>query len=354
MRTVFRSDDLPPVDRLARFDEFLVNSAHPMRVSGDEPEDFHATARSLDLAAVNVVELASSDTGILRTPQLIHSYDPELYSVVLPLRGTLALVQNERRVTVGERDVTLFSSSHPFHGRISADRGTATLLQAHLPRTLLPSPAVRQIDRLLAMRLPGQEGVVALLVEFLIHLTSDSGRYRSADLVRLGTVAIDLFVAVVAHHASVDDALPGDTSRSAQLLRIKAYINRHLHQPELSPAKIAAVHHISISHLHRLFQGHDTTVSGWIRVRRLERARRDLTDPALANVPVHRIAARWGFTDHATFTRAFRTAYNIAPRDYRHIHHRNDPEYREAQHTRQDREDAEDHEHARPQCAAVR
>ncbi|MWA07416.1 helix-turn-helix domain-containing protein [Actinomadura sp. LD22] len=73
----------------------------------------------------------------------------------------------------------------------------------------------------------------------------------------------------------------------------------------------------SVSYLHRLFRSQGIAVSSWIRRLRLERARRDLGDPALDAVPIRRIAARWGFNDHATFTRAFRAAYGIAPSDHR-------------------------------------
>jgi AraC-like DNA-binding protein len=59
-------------------------------------------------------------------------------------------------------------------------------------------------------------------------------------------------------------------------------------------------------------------VSAWIRRQRLEHARRDLSDPFLRTVRVHRIARHWGFTHHAAFTRAFRTAYGIPPSEFRH------------------------------------
>ncbi|MFJ8091961.1 helix-turn-helix domain-containing protein [Streptomyces griseofuscus] len=45
--------------------------------------------------------------------------------------------------------------------------------------------------------------------------------------------------------------------------------------------------------------------------------RRDLADPALRDMPVHRIADRWGFKGHPTFTRAFRAAFGTTPQDYR-------------------------------------
>ncbi|WP_326672682.1 helix-turn-helix domain-containing protein [Streptomyces canus] len=60
-----------------------------------------------------------------------------------------------------------------------------------------------------------------------------------------------------------------------------------------------------------------TTVSEWIRHRRLERCRRDLLDPRLAELPVHAVGARWGFRCAADFSRAFKTAYGTPPGDYR-------------------------------------
>ena len=58
-------------------------------------------------------------------------------------------------------------------------------------------------------------------------------------------------------------------------------------------------------------------MAGWIRERRLERCRRDLTDPTLADWSVTAIALRWGLTDPAHFSRAFRTAYGLSPTEYR-------------------------------------
>ena len=57
----------------------------------------------------------------------------------------------------------------------------------------------------------------------------------------------------------------------------------------------------------------------WIRLRRLERCRRDLLDPALRWQPVSAIAARWGLTDPARFSRMFRSAYGVPRAEYRRL-----------------------------------
>ncbi|MFD8332718.1 helix-turn-helix domain-containing protein [Streptomyces solisilvae] len=52
---------------------------------------------------------------------------------------------------------------------------------------------------------------------------------------------------------------------------------------------------------------------------RLEGARGDLADPAQRAASIGYIATRWGFTHHASFTRAFHGRYHMTPTDYRHI-----------------------------------
>jgi AraC-like DNA-binding protein len=101
------------------------------------------------------------------------------------------------------------------------------------------------------------------------------------------------------------------------LLRVHAFIEEHLGEIDLAPGIVAAAHHISLRHLHRLFETQHTTVAGWIRHRRLERCRKDLADPAQHTMPVSAVAARWGLPDSAHFSRLFRHTYGLPPAEYR-------------------------------------
>jgi AraC-like DNA-binding protein len=101
------------------------------------------------------------------------------------------------------------------------------------------------------------------------------------------------------------------------LLLIHSFIEHNLGDAQLSPAAVAAVHHISLRYLHRLFERQGITVGSWIRHRRLERCRRDLAEPQLSARPIHAVGARWGFRHAADFNLAFRAAYGMPPGDYR-------------------------------------
>jgi AraC-like DNA-binding protein len=199
----------------------------------------------------------------------------------------------------------------------SSPRSESLMLQ--FPRKLLPLPE-RQAARLLAVPLQGRQGMGRLLAQFLRTAADEEAPYSAPDLVRLAGTAIDLVAAVLAHHLERDRDLPPDSRRRALFLRVSDDVRQHLGEPDLGPARLAAAHHISTRHLHRVFQQHGTSVAAFIRRHRLDRCRRDLADPALRAVPVHGIAARWGFPQPGAFTRLFRSATGLTPTEYRAAH----------------------------------
>ncbi|WP_260860629.1 helix-turn-helix domain-containing protein [Mycobacterium tilburgii] len=80
---------------------------------------------------------------------------------------------------------------------------------------------------------------------------------------------------------------------------------------------IAAANGMSVRYLQRLFEEDGDTVTGWIRARRIERCRRDLTDARYAHVSVSSVAARWGLTNAAHFSRLFKSVHGVPPTHYR-------------------------------------
>jgi transcriptional regulator GlxA family with amidase domain len=54
-----------------------------------------------------------------------------------------------------------------------------------------------------------------------------------------------------------------------------------------------------------------------VRTLRLAGCRRDLADPALSHLSIGAVAARWGILDSAKFSRIFRAAHGLSPREYR-------------------------------------
>ncbi|ASW57773.1 AraC family transcriptional regulator [Plantactinospora sp. KBS50] len=314
--TTFRTDAFPANDRFDRWSACMCELMAPMRITSDHAGDFRATAHLLRLGALQVWPTVIPPTRFERTPRLVRRDTSESYHVSVMLDGALHVTQSGHDDVHPARSLYIVDMSRPFDCRPGGGERLRGI-GIEIPKALLPLPD-REIDKLLARRLSAEDGIAALLVDFLTGLATRSDSYQPADGPRLGGVLIDLLAALAAHTLDAERRLPPETHRHALVLRIQAYIQQHLPDPRLDVAEIAKAHHISVSYLHRLFQDEASTVAAWVRAQRLERARRDLADPALGAVPIHEIAARWGFSHAAVFSRTFRAEVGMAPRDYRH------------------------------------
>ncbi|URM89135.1 helix-turn-helix domain-containing protein [Streptomyces sp. MRC013] len=314
--TVFHGAEVPEDERLDRWREHLAGTYVPVEVASSHPPGFTAHQRVLAFGAVRVWTTEHPPMTLRRTPALIRRSDPGLLHVSLPLRGRMSVAGPGGGAVADPYDLCVQDTSRPYVMRAEADGGEGRVLGTGLlvERRLVAPPGR---DRPATRLVPGREGVGALLATLLRQLVEDAGSYRDADGARLGAVLLDLVSALLAPARGGEAAAPGEARRRALVRRVRAYVQQRLHDPELTPRAVAAAHHVSVGYLHRIFREEGETVAAWIRAQRLERARRDLADPALAATPVHVIGARWGFPRASDFTRAFRGAYGAPPSDCR-------------------------------------
>jgi AraC-like DNA-binding protein len=171
------------------------------------------------------------------------------------------------------------------------------------------------MQQLTAHRFSSDSGLGAMIIPFLQNVSQNLDRVGGVTGPRLVHTAIDLITTMFANELD----LAADPRDSHQLLmqQIRRYIEANLGAPELGPNQIAAAHFISTRHLHGLFRQKGTTVSTWIRERRLENCRRDLIDPLNAHLSVGAIASRWGFAEAAHFSRVFKAAFQMSPTELR-------------------------------------
>jgi AraC-like DNA-binding protein len=117
---------------------------------------------------------------------------------------------------------------------------------------------------------------------------------------------LELFRGVLAHHVIDDEPLYSALVRAAQ----ERIDERLLNDPDLSPAAIAGLLHVSLRTLHRAFAAEETSVMGYVRERRLARVDAEL---ATTSWTVSELAARWHFTDESHLIRAFRQRFGETP-----------------------------------------
>jgi AraC-like DNA-binding protein len=313
MSVVCRADAEPPRSRREYWLHTLEETfgPHELRVEGGL--DAHDRLRLDNAGAVRVAELSISKRHAPeRRPAHIRRLDPGMYKIDVQARGHGVIEQDGRQAVLAPGDVAFVDLSRPCRWFYSSAQFVAVVF----PRALLPLRR-QELMRLTAVRIPGDRGVGALVSSLARQLPERLDDCGPADRTRLGTAVLDLVTTALAAHLDRTQEVPPDSRRRALLLRVLAFIEERLGDPDLSPHSIAAAHHISVSYLYKLFDTEQTAVADWIRRRRLERCRRDLLDPALRHTPVSAIAERRGFRSASHFSRAFRANYGLPPAQYR-------------------------------------
>ncbi|MER7128102.1 helix-turn-helix domain-containing protein [Streptosporangium saharense] len=318
MHTVIHTGGVAPTERFEYWRNLVSRTLLPLEIVSESPADFQGEMRSMDFGAVHLSRAGCSDIWTHRTMKHIRQSDPEMLQVAVPLRGHGAVVQGREHVAMGLSTIVVYNSWTPYSVLTTGDgEGTIRGIFAMVPRAMLHLPAALS-ERRTPWVLSGREGVGALLVGFLGHLAANADRFQTGETTRLGATALDLLTMLLARENGA--VVSPETRQRVLTARIHAFIHRRLGDPALSPEIIAAAHNISVRALHRLFLTQEHTVAAWIRALRLDHCRRDLSDRRLEDRPVHAVAARWGFTDAAHFTRAFRAVYGMTPQAYRRLH----------------------------------
>jgi AraC-like DNA-binding protein len=211
--------------------------------------------------------------------------------------------------------LVIYDTRYPF---------TYDLDQPHSGLVLMfPGPMLqlteRDLARVTATPVSCSDGLGQVVRPFLYGLARQVERLEqleSRGTARLADNVVGLIGTLLAEHTGGDRA-PDFDGPGLLTQRILVYMEQRLADPRLSPEGIAAAHRISRRYLYKLLAEQGYTVSGWIREQRLARCRRDLADPALDHLPLGAIGGRWGFPDPAHFSRAFKAAYGMSPREAR-------------------------------------
>ncbi|MGA3401646.1 MAG: helix-turn-helix domain-containing protein [Acetobacteraceae bacterium] len=106
-----------------------------------------------------------------------------------------------------------------------------------------------------------------------------------------------------------------EAANEARRVQAKQYVERHLTDPHLSPARVATALGLSLRSLHTVFEPTGTSVARHILRRRLEECRATLLIDR--NRSVTDIAFAWGFNSLSGFYRAFQAAFGASPGDLR-------------------------------------
>lgn len=311
MAVALSTDSVPPRDRLAYWHDVVWRTFVPLDVTAPEDEPFSGAVVTERLGCLQISTVDAGRELVRRSKSLIAQSPDEYMLVGLQTRGTGIVTQDERSALLGPGEFAFYDTTRPYTLHFP-DRFETVVFQ--LPRKALGLPE-SDLRRITGVTIGTEQGLAAMVVPFLSRLRTEAGMYSSEVGEMLARNAADLLTTVLTERLGRESA-GTDAAQQTLLLRIRTFVDSRLADPALSAETIAAAHHISVRHLQRLFQAQGMTVSGWIRHRRLEECRRELGRPRRTRPAVAAVAHRWGFLSAAHFSRTFRAAYGMSPREW--------------------------------------
>ena len=168
--------------------------------------------------------------------------------------------------------------------------------------------------------LPADGGVRRVFSDVLVAIANEIDELEDDQLRLLDHSFMEYLIACAIDESRVSLAADPYSVCTDNLHRFCQTIELLLHDLTLTPAKVAEAHGVSTRYLQESFAKVGRSFPDYVRKRRLERCRGDLTSPLFAQQSISEICYRWGFGTPARFSRAFRKMYGLPPREYRRQH----------------------------------
>lgn len=241
--------------------------------------------------------------AVERTPQAVRSAPKDSVFASLLVKGEAVFLHEHGCFAATAGDLVLYDTRRPYLFGFSS---SMRQFLVDVPRDLFA-------ERCMAGGIPApvmfgrgtaREGELVVALRSVLERPDARSRGNVLGLLRM-----------LAARRSGGRAAPA--AYQTQLIVAEDHVERHLHDPSLTPGQVAAVLGVSVRHLGRIFASAGATPAGHILERRLQRAHDDLASPHAARTTIADVAYRWGFSSQAHFARRFRARFGLTPSEAR-------------------------------------
>ncbi|MFB7234907.1 helix-turn-helix domain-containing protein [Streptomyces sp. NPDC056269] len=267
---------------------------------------------------LTVCSVRANATIVRRTPALARDdMEPSVF-VGLQVTGSSMVVQDGREAVLRPGDLALYDTTRPY-----------TLLNRdgiHQHYFRVPRAELALSERLLkittAVPFCRRDPLADLTATYLRRIARRQARSAASPtpgLEAAGRPSIELLRALIAARLG-DHRAAFQAADETLCLRVMDYVRAHLGDHDLTPARVAAHHHISLRQLYKILSRNGVHLSEWIRSQRLERCREELASASARHRSIASVGYRWGFPNAAHFSRIFKHVFGLTPRDWRELH----------------------------------
>lgn len=293
-----------------QWQDVVSDTFFPLETTMADEQSFKGALNTWNLGIVGLSQMQCD--GILYKRHKRHFLDEVESSllITIPRLGNVGFNQNARQATCSpgeflvERGDLPYEFWHEQTNELLVLKVSSESVRARLGPT----------DRLGALSFDGTRGVASFFLDTVKTTAQHVDFLDETARAAAGMHLLDLLCLAIRND---DRVLDSNTSsiRAAHLHRAEQYIRNNLSNEDLSSALVAEACNVSLRYLQQLFSGADKSVTGFIREKRLVRAREDLRVDGATTIA--EIAHRWGFSDQSQFNKAYRAHFGCTPTDTR-------------------------------------
>ncbi len=312
---VYSTADAPRNTRAAYWNALYSSRFAKVTFNPLDLERFEAELRVDTFGPLGIARVQCMSTDIERTRAHVTRQDRRIFSflVVTSGEGTFSHYGHDTPLQAG--DITLCDSATPH--RLSCSDGTEILIVRTPPEVLrrfVPFP-----EQLCGLRLDRGATFCDAAAQMVQSVWKQCERGLPER--HSSSMARNLLDVLATSYAMRFDTGTSDSSVvTARRIQAQRFMEAHLRDQDLTPARVANALHISPRYLRMLFEGEKESITSYILRRRLEECAKQIASPLWHGHTITEIAFACGFNSAAHFTRAFRERYGTTPTGHRRKH----------------------------------
>ncbi len=312
MVTLIELDGLPATDRVEILREHMLRSRVPLELRPRPGCEISVRSTVADLGNVHLLSTLAAGADIVRTAHLARDATMPSLMMCVVEKGSTELAQAGRVALVRAGEIVLYTTTEPYLIRFAP--GTVRLtFQVPLERLGLPR---RQIRGHVARTFGASYVLAAVTSAFLSRVGAVAPTSSAPERQALEQPLMDLLRALLTS-ASGEETVTREALAQSLGTRIVERMRMRIADPDLSVASIADEFGISTRYVYLVLNRMGISFGDWVRERRIESAAETLAATTGESMSISAIAHRWGFADHAHFTRAFRAHLGVTPTEWR-------------------------------------
>jgi len=311
--SLFTTDVLGERERFAawREDMSVIFDVEKAPLAKGDDDAFFATFELYHFGRSVLGGLSSSTARYIRSQRKATRDGLDAILIQLFLEGGVQFGVGQRTTYAEAGDIVVFDLAQPVDNINSKFRHLTTMW----PRDVIEE-AIPNIASWHGLSLPRGSPVTQLLKQHMVASFDLADRFSLTEGQRVEDAMLTLISAAMAGLQMPEESAGTPAMKELLAYQIKRYIRQNLGLSDLSPDQIARHFGISRRQLYHLLE----PVGGVSKYQlnlRLQRCLNEIQNSEFAHKTLSEIAYRWGFKHAATFSRNFKVAFGMTPKEAR-------------------------------------